>query len=324
MFDIITIGDGTIDNFFLINDEEAKLQCGLKKEHCQLCFNYAEKIPISQAEHSVGGDAANVAVGSSRLGLKTAIITVLGDDLNGAVIKQDLEENHVDTSLIKILPNKESRYSVVLVYQGERTILSTAFNVRHSLPKLPLTNWIYYSSLSGNYESLQDNLIKFIKKNPNTRLAMNPGTRQIENKKMLMKILPHVNVLFLNKEEAQNISQNSAGNISEMIKYFHKLGIKIVTITDGQNGSYASDNKNLHFLPPAPAKPLDKTGAGDAYASGFLSALHHKKDIREAMLWGTANAGSVIQKIGAQKGLLSKNNLKKILPIYTRLKLKQL
>lgn len=316
MFDIITLGDCTIDTFIIIDNDEAKLQCNLKNEECQLCLNFADKIPIKDTHQSVGGNAANVAVGCQKLNLNTAIVTELGDDLNGFTIQQDLLNAKVNTNLLKISSNRETRYAVVLNYKGERTVLSYFGKFKYSNIKLPKTNWLYYTSLGYSFEKIQDDLIKYLKKNPQTKLALNPGSYQIKNNIFKLKqILPYTNLIFVNKEEGAKLTTGKK-DIKTIIKTLHKAGIKTAVVTDGTKGAYASDGKQIYFMKPYPIKAIDKTGAGDAFASGFISAFINKKNIDEAMQWGTSNAGSVIQKIGAEAGLLNKLQILKTIKKY--------
>lgn len=314
MFDIITIGDSTLDTFLVIDD--ATIQCDLQKENCRLCLNYADKIPINNTNQSVGGNAANVAVGCKKLGLKSAIVTELGDDINGFVIKHELESAGVDTKMLKILPGKQTRYSVVLNYKSERTILSYHSQRNYTLPRLSQTKWIYYTSLSQSFEKIQKKLIGHLKKNPDIKLAMNPGSYQIKTGLAKIKqIIPRLEVLLVNKQEAiKLVGKNLA--IKSLLNSLSKQGAKIIVITDSTNGSYATDGQNNYFMPASPIKAIAKTGAGDAYTSGFLSAIISGKTIPEAMQWGTANAGGVIQEFGAQKGLLNTKQLSSIIKKY--------
>ena len=112
MFDLITIGDSLVDIFFII--DEGNSNCSLDKKKKKLCFNYAEKMCIEHSTHAIGGNAANVAVGARKIGLKTAIITEIGDDINGQVVVDTLQKAGIDLSLVQIHENKETRYSVVL------------------------------------------------------------------------------------------------------------------------------------------------------------------------------------------------------------------
>lgn len=314
MFDLISIGDATFDTFLII--DEATLNCDLKAHKCQLCFNYADKIPIKDTTQSVGGNAANVVVGARRLGLKTALVSDLGDDLNGQMIKFEIAKEKVNVDNVKLLPKKATRYSVVLNYKSERTILSYYADRKYKLSALPKTKWIFYTSLGETFENLQKDLIKHLEKNNEIKLAVNPGSYEI--KKGLIefkKILPYTEILFVNKEEAEILTKSS-GYILGIIKKLHSYGPKIVVMTDGNSGSFTSDGANCYSMNIYPIEPIGKTGAGDAFTSGFISAIINDKSIEEAMQWGTSNATGVIQQLGAQKGLLTKNKINDLIQKY--------
>lgn len=314
MLHILTIGDATLDTFLVIDNNSE--DCKLNKEKRWLSLHYADKISIVHSTQSVGGNAANVAVGMRKLGFKTAIVTELGDDVNGHVIMDDLARQKVDTSFVKILKGKDTRYSIVLNYQAERTILSYHAPRHYTLPTLPKTKWIYYSSLGASFEKLQDALVHYLKKNPEVKLAMNPGSHQIKNGiKKIRELLSRTDVLLVNKEEAEGLVGKKK-KIKDLLRALHIHGVQTVAITDSGKGSFGSDGEHMLFMPAYPIAPIAKTGAGDAFASGFLSALLHGKNLSEAMQWGTANAGGVIQKFGAQNGLLTKAGVLKLVEKY--------
>lgn len=318
MYDLITIGDSTVDTIITI--DEAEVKCGLDKEECLLCFNYAEKIPIKGNAYSVGGNAANIAVGCKKLGIKTAIVTELGNDMNGFVIKDELDKAGVDTKYVKMLKGKETRYAIVLNYRSERTILSYHTDRKYSLPKLPKTKWIYFTSLGKNFEGLQDQILKYLFAHPETKLAFNPGSYQMKNGlAKIKKLLPHVNLLFVNRQEAEKLVGKKK-TTKDLISALLRKGVSQVVMTDGVKGSFATEGKDIYFMKSFPLKPVAKTGAGDAYASGFLSAILSKKTTPQAMRWGTSNSSGVIMEVGAQKGLLSKRGVSQILKKYPRIK----
>ncbi len=324
MFDLITIGDSLVDIFFII--DEGNSNCSLDRKTKKLCFNYAEKMCIEHSTHAVGGNAANVAVGARKIGLKTAILTEIGDDINGQVVLDTLTKAGIDLSLIQIHKDQETRYSVVLNYDSERTILSYHAVRKYSLPVLPKTKWIYYTSLGKNFEKLQKQLVDHIKKHPDVKLAMNPGSYQIGNGlASIQKMLPHISLLIVNKEEAAKLAGKTARtNVKTLLKELTKRGPETIVITDSTRGSYGIQNGVVLHMPAFPIKAKARTGAGDAYTSGFLSATILGKPLEEAMLWGTANAGGVIQVFGAQKGLQNKKQIQHTIKTYTSLRPKQL
>lgn len=318
MFDLITIGDSLIDTFLILDDSDANIMQA--KQGKKLCFNYAEKIAIKDSIHSVGGNAANVAVGAAKLGLHAGIVTELGDDLTGHAIELELSKAHVDTAFIRLLKGKETRYSVVLNYKAERTILSYHAERVYALPRLPETKWIYYTSMGKTFERTHKPLLSFLKKHPEAKLAMNPGSYQFTNGLSHIKaLLPHADLLILNKEEATRLVGKKKSHIDYLAAIKKTYLIPIVVLTDSMNGSYAFDGATTYHMKTYPIKAIAKTGAGDAYTSGLLSALVRGKSVAEAMQWGTANAGGVIQRFGAQAGLLGQKGITSTIKKYPRI-----
>lgn len=318
MFDIITIGDSTLDTFLILDKEHAG--CSVQQKRKLLCLRYADKISITNSAQSVGGNAANVAVGARKLGLNSAIVTELGDDINGHEIFEELTRAKVNTSLIKMLPNHDTRYSIVLNFQSERTILSHHAKREYTLPQLPKTKWIYYTSLGKGFEKVQRKLISYLKKNDDVKLAVNPGSYQFkQGLSTIKKILPRTDLLIVNKDEARELVGKRV-SARQCIRALHNTGVKTVVVTDSIHGSHASDGEQVLFMPAYPIKPVAKTGAGDAYTSGFLTAYMTGKTLGTAMQWGTANAGGVIQAFGAQRGLLNRNQIGKIAKKYRKTK----
>ncbi len=304
--DILAIGDTTEDIFMQLHD--ATLQCNLEGDTCRLCLDYGDKIPVdSKIVVSGVGNAANHAVGVSRLGCKAAIYTVLGDDDEGKRAREVLEKNGVDTSCISTDHQRGTNLSVVITFKSERTILVYHEPREYELPhNLPVPSWMYLTSVSGGgVEALHAQVLDFLEKNPSVRLACNPGTYQMNlGKNGLLPILKKTQLLFVNREEAARVLEVETKEIAPLVSGFHEMGIEHVVVTDGAKGSYVSDKKSIYFLPIYPGKEVERTGAGDAYGSGFLAALVHGKSIPEAMQWGNANATSVVASIGAREGLL--------------------
>ncbi len=322
MYDLVTIGDSTIDMFLLIN--EATLNCDVKTNECKLCFTYAEKIPIDGAIQSIGGNAANVAAGGAKLGLRTAIMTEVGDDINGLLIAEDLKQIGVDTSHIHTRKGTETRYSVVLNYKSERTILSYHTPHTYQRPHIPETTALYYTSLGKTFERIQNSVLAYKKKHPHTLLACNPGSYQLgEGLRQIRNIIPFVDILFVNKQEAEKITDTHA-DIQKLTDQLHAMGVRIVAITDGSQGSYVSDGSARYHMPRYPVKTISRTGAGDAYATGFIAARLMGCTIPEAMRWGSANAASVVGQFGGQTGLLSKKQINSLLKKHSSIKPKLL
>lgn len=318
-YDIISIGDSTVDLFLEVDPNDAETSCNVDLEKCVVCFDFGSKVPVSRLTRVAAvGNAANNAIGSSRLGFKTAIYTVIGSDQTSQEIKQILENEGVDTQFVVMESGKQANLSVVINYNAERTIFVHHESRNYNLPVFPQTKWVYYTSVAKGHEILHTQIPDYIKKSE-AKLAFNPGSYQLrEGVEALKPELEVVEVLILNREEAQMLVEVENEDFKGMINRLRALGPKTVVITDGRNGSYASfDGREFwHVGIPEESPVIEMTGAGDAYSIAFLAALILEKDLAEAMIWGTMNATSVIQHIGAREGLLTKMQMEEFVGKY--------
>jgi sugar/nucleoside kinase (ribokinase family) len=311
-FDLITIGDSTIDTFVKIHD--ANVECDINQQECKICLHYGDKIPVDALARSVAGNAANVATASSRLGLKTAIYTNLGADSEGQLIKKTLEEIGVFGDYIVVDEKMSSNSSVIIGFQGERTALVYHQPWYYHLPKLAKSSWVYFTSISDSFinSNIVDEVAHYIDSS-GAKLAFSPGTFQIKaNIKRYPKTLERCELLACNVEEAKKILEIDLSkniNVHDLLSGLHLLGPKIILITDGEEGSYASDGSKVLKAGIFPSIIVEKTGVGDAYCAAFISALFYGESMEEAMVWGTINASRVLQHIGPQAGQMKKEDL---------------
>jgi sugar/nucleoside kinase (ribokinase family) len=320
-FDIISVGDATLDIFIRV--AEASLLCSVDKSSCQLCFNFADKIPIERLDRDVAGNAANNAVGSARLGMKTALYSIVGDDETGRSVIQRLKKEKVSTKFIVVDKKHASNYSVVLNYKGERTILTYSEPRKYVTPALDHPAWIYYTAIGKHHDRLEQHIVRHVKKS-GAKLAYNPGTVQLrQGLKHLEPTFAATTVLFLNQEEAQ-LLVGVKGTMPGLLRALKETGPEIVVVTDGPRGAAVFDGREMYSMEVFPLKVVEMTGAGDSFATAFIAALHHGEDIPSALRWGTANSGSVVGKIGPQAGLLHLPELKKMMKRFASIKPKVL
>lgn len=313
-FDLITIGDSTMDTFIKIHD--ASVECDINHEECKICLRYGSKIPVDAIAQTVAGNAANVALGCSSLGLRCAIYTNLGGDEHGTRILKTFEEKGIGTGYVKVEKDKSSNLSVVLTFEGERTIFVYHQPWYYQLPDLAPCGWVYFTSLAETFtdSNIVDEVCHFIDKS-RANLVFSPGTFQLKaNIKRYPRLLERTKLLIINLEEAKTIleiEQVEKVDSRELMSKILLMGPKIVVVTDGEEGSYATDGQKNYKAGIFPTKVYEKTGAGEAYASGLLAALFYGKDLAEAMIWGTINASHVISHIGPNRGLMSKEELER-------------
>ncbi len=307
-FDLLSIGDASIDTF--MTPLESETLCRLDSKECFIAFSFGDKIPVKNLEFSVGGNAANNSVGAKRLGINVAIVLTLGQDPIGGMIIERLKNEGVDPTYIIQQPGTTSNYSTIINYSGERTIFVYHAPRSYEFPvKLPAAPWVYLTSMGESFRPFYNHLTDWLKTNPTIKLAFNPGSWQLRSEyKDIESVMNLSHAVFVNREEAEKLTRfgESTGRDRDLLIAVQKLGPKICVITDGANGALAYDSINGKFYKSGvmPVDAYERTGAGDAFGSGFLSALIHGKNIDEALLWGTCNSSSVIGYTGSQKGLL--------------------
>lgn len=309
-FDIIAIGDTMIDAFLELDKKEAEVHCSLHQTECKICFHYADKIPVSKFTKTVGGNATNIAVGARRLGLHSALVTMLGRDEEAKLVLRQLWHEKVDTRFVK--HDKRTNFSTVINYLGERTIFVYHEPRDYHLPKLPRARFAYLTSMNKGWEGVIKPLTTYLEQTQ-TRLAYNPGTHQLRaGRKVSQSLLDLCDILFVNKQEAALFTDwGEQTPIEKLMAKLHQFGPRLVVITDGPNGSYASDASGQYQLGIFDVPVVERTGTGDAYALGFTAATALGHDITEAMRWGSFESAAVLQQIGPQAGLLHRPQLRK-------------
>lgn len=310
MFDLISIGDVVVDTFISLIDAQVEVVGGERK----LLLPYGDKMPVELPVSVVGGNAANSAVGSSRLKMRSAIYTTIGDDTNGFKVVNTFKKEEVDRRYVSLSKKIPTNHHIVLNFKGERTILDYHQKWEYELPDFEPSKWIYFTSLSPSFvhSSIVSQLTQYLERT-NSKLLYNPGTFQIKHGvKRYPRLLSLTEVFILNKEEAKlslGFDEGEKVPIKKLLKDLVDLGPKMVVITDGGEGSYGFDGERYFQIGTFPARMVEMTGAGDAFASGVLAGLFHGKDLSEAMRWGAANSASVVEEIGPQAGLLTYNGM---------------
>lgn len=317
--EVLSIGDVVTDAFIKLFDDKAQ---AFENESGQwLAMPFGTKIPFEKAEVVKGvGNAANASVCFARLGIHSGLISNVGSDDFGRDIIDALEEERVDTRFVRIHHDKVTNYHYVLWYKEERTILINHEEYNYQWPRFTSTDipkWVYFSSISKNaLDKYHDMVIDWLDANPSVKLAFNPGTFQLEaGAERLKRVYERTEALILNREEAVHVTGGSYDNINDLIDRFHGLGPKIVVITDGPAGAYASDGSERFKMPPYPdpKQPYERTGAGDAFASTFVASLIKGNTIEGALQWAPINSMNVVQNVGAQKGLLGETQIEEYL-----------
>jgi len=316
--DVLSVGDIVTDAFIKLIDDQARATKDSKGRWLTIPFGV--KIPYDHVEVlEAVGNAPNASVSFSKLDLKSALYANVGGDQNGRDMIASLEKNKVDTRFVKVNSKQKSNYHYVLWYKAERTILIKHEEYTYHWPHLrpdEIPKWIYFSSISKNAEKFHDELAAWLTDHKEVKLAFQPGTFQINmGSKRLRELYQNTEVLAVNREEAVMVTKGDHKNIHDLFDKLHALGPKIVVISDGPDGAYASDGNKRFKMPiyPDPSPPFERTGAGDAFTSTFVAALIKGSDIEGALQWAPINSMSVVQYVGAQKGLLTQSQINTLL-----------
>ncbi|MBP9760404.1 MAG: carbohydrate kinase family protein [Candidatus Pacebacteria bacterium] len=307
-FEFIAIGDITTDEFIQLRADRAVVNTTLSGRKT-ISMYFGDKLEYEGAVNVPAvGNSANAAVGGHRLGLKSALVADIGDDIGGVEIMDWLKKEGVDTCFIDVQKNKETNHHYVLRYGPERTILIKHEVYEYVVPDMGTPKWLYFSSVGEHAVEYHHDIARYVQSHPGTKLAFQPGSFQIQlGHECLRDVYEACELFFCNKEEAQQILATDEKDIPTLLHRMKDLGPTIPVITDGPAGAYALANDGVWHMPmyPDPAPPVDRTGAGDAFSSTFTAALALGHDIPTALRWGPINSMSVVQYIGAQEGLLS-------------------
>ena len=305
-FEVVTIGSATVD-VFLKSDQFHLVEKG---NDVVLCERYNQKIEVEQAEMTSGGGATNVAVGLARLGYVVACIAKTGKDASRELILSDLKSNGVDSMFLVADVQEQTGVSVILIApDGGRTVLvhrgaAAHLGAQHIPWETLTTEWIHLSSV-GNAESVSA-VFRYVQK-MKTGLSWNPGSWEISQVQqgVLQPEWSVVKILFVNREEMAQLSGLPLGDDSVWKGEWEFSGPEIIIVTDGKRGGVCktNDGRVLWFESVA-VSVVQETGAGDAFASGFLAGYLGEQDLERCLELGRQNAASVVQQMGAKAGLL--------------------
>lgn len=320
MFDLISIGVTFVDTYIPLIDAQV-----LEKDGGRLlAVPFGAKVPVGPSTSVIGGNAANNAVGSARLGLKSAVYTHVGnkdeDEWDNRIIAKFKKEG-VDTRYVSETNRLPSGHNTILYFKGERTILNHHQEWEYNLPDLERAKWIYLTSMSPSFlkSNVTEQIINYVQRS-GAKLCYQPGNVQLKlGTKANSKILILSQVLVVNLEEAKTflgIDINEKVPVKKLLSKLSDLGPKMVVITDGSNGSFGFDGVNFYQTGIFSAKLVEMTGCGDAYATALIAGLFYGNDLKDSMKWGAVNSASVVEHIGPQAGLLTYNQISERLLLY--------
>lgn len=305
---ILAVG-AAVQDVFLSHSEEFEPVSDKSTHEQFMQLDLGAKADVNNITFSTGGGATNAAVTFARQGLAADFMGTIGHDPAGRAVIDDLDREGVDTTHVSYNEKLSTGYSVLLLAPtGERTILTYRGASTHYLAKnfdLKDTdaNWLYVSSMAGSFETL-DKLFAQAKRK-GMKIMFNPGKGELAHPNKLRALLEDVEILSVNKEEMATLVEGTT--IEELVVHGRNY-VPVVIVSDGPNGVCASDGKTIVKAGMyEDVKVIDRTGAGDAFGSGFLSQWVQGKSLADCIVFASANSTSVVRYIGAKTGILHKN-----------------
>ncbi|HEY4474575.1 MAG TPA: carbohydrate kinase family protein, partial [Candidatus Paceibacterota bacterium] len=270
-------------------------------------------IEIKKIVFTSGGGGTNAAVTFARQGLSTACVGVVGDDLNGQEVLNELVREGIETKFFKKHTDDHTAYSVILVDSfGERTILSYKGEGQHfgigevAFNQLQ-TKWLFLDSLGGHYDLLKKSVDWAVANN--VKIATDPGNKELDHGlEGLKPLLSKASIVHMNQEEAAKLTGIDYTKEEEIFKFMDQVVDGVFIMSKGPNGVAVSDGKNIYRAEVPDSPVVERTGAGDAFMSGFTTEYIRSGDISKAIQFATANASSVVTQYGGKAGILKKSD----------------
>ena len=317
--DITTIGSALLDTMFY-TDQGTIIETP-EDPRCSkvIAFEQGAKIRSNKVYYTWGGGAANTAVTFARMGLRTRILTAVGNDAMGDECRRYLQGEGVDASLMQT-EHRERTGASFIVNVGSRND-HVIFAHRGALESLRLPTltrqlvgqWLYVSALTGNWHknlaTIQTGVTKY-----RLNMVWNPGSSQIAaGIKKLKPFLAAVHTLIVNQDEATELLMNAGMSIgktpAQLARSLYRYGVGRCIVTAGHKGATLYDGKKIYFQAAKLRTVRNKTGAGDAFGSGYTTGCMKGLSLQQSLRLGSLNSSSVIGHIGAQAGILTKSVL---------------
>ncbi len=277
---------------------------------------------VDEAKSFPGGSAANTIYGLARLGVNSGYSGVVGSDAEGKLLLRDFQKAGVDTSRIRVKPGASTGSVLCLSDRLSRRSLYVApgANSRLTIDDLDLAyinqaKWLHLSSFADDRQfrvlvELMDKLASSVK------LAFAPGVlHAIKQPAVLSPILNRTHLLFVNQREIRHLTgQDVIPGAASCLEQ----GCRLVVVTLGKGTvlelghrtvtavGYIRDAENEYVIEPGSQEVIaeaDTTGAGDAFAAGFLYGLLKGKGLSQCGRLGDIVARCSITKLGAREGL---------------------
>ncbi|MDR1382413.1 MAG: carbohydrate kinase family protein [Planctomycetaceae bacterium] len=277
-----------------------------------------ELVPTERVELSLGGCASNVAINLSRFNLSVGLSGCIGDDPFSNYIAQTLASvPGVDISRLRRVPNMGPGTSMIINVHGEdrRFISTNGANAEYHLNDLP-EEWLTPETIIYIGGFLMMPKLELPETIDVLKLARQRGCHVLLDvvlygdrsyRDAIMPLLPYTDIFLPNDHEAEKIT--GLTNPIDQAKFFLDAGTQAAIITCGEKGTYYFSQQEKFHVNVFPTTYLGGTGAGDAFNSGYIAAMHEKLMPRECVVWGNALGASCVRHISATQSVFNRDEL---------------
>jgi ribokinase len=284
------------------------------------------QVVVNSTHGAPGGSAANTIHGLASLDISSGFLGAVGSDGEGEKIVEQMTELRIDCSRVQKVPGEQTAKVLVFVdAAGERAMYSVpGANVLlnptdDDVSWLSQSKYVIISAIPGDDQLLK--IQRVVEQISNkTRIVFMPGALYTKlGYSRLQDIINRSFLLVLNRREIRELTDKD-NEYREGVRWLLDHGAQRIAVTLGDIGCMvvdgAADNvvDDLDkFIIRTPElsknKIIDTTGAGDAFAAGFVFGLLHGKDLNAAGLLGNLTARACIQGLGARQGCIGRTEL---------------
>ncbi|MDP4282435.1 MAG: adenosine kinase [Bacteroidota bacterium] len=305
---VIGMGNPLVDLLLTIKDEnilnhldlpKGSMQLVDKKRHDSILnfFNQHDK------KLAAGGSAANTIHGMAKLGAPVGYMGVIGEDEMGGFFVQDMINAGVEPHMIH--SETETGVAITLITPDSERTFATYLGASVELKPSDVRefNFSRYQVLHiEGYQVQNHELIEtavHMAHQAGLEISVDLASYNVveENRDFLESLIrQYVDIVFANEDEAKALTgkepREALNDIAEMCR--------IAVVKTGGKGSMVKSGNEYHEIGVIPVKPIDTTGAGDLYASGFLFGLINDRPLDECGRIGALLAGNVIEVMGSK------------------------
>ncbi len=319
---VLGIGNALVDIMTILDSEEFLKKIEIQKGSMQLVDSdiSTEIMKLSESfkkELSSGGSAANTIHGLANLGTPTSFIGKTGDDSYGKFFSDDMRNNGIEPLLLK--GTSDTGRAIALISPDSERTFATYLGAAVELSDTDLTkemffqfDYVYIEGYLLQNHNLIEKILEFASHH-DCKICLDLASYNVveQNIDFLKRIIiDYVDIVFANEEEAKSFTGHEPEQA--LFELAEMCGIAVVKI--GKNGSLVKQGKNIYKIQATQSNCIDTTGAGDAYAAGFIYGLANDLALDKCGAIGSLLAGKVIEVIGAKMNESVWNEIKDQIP----------